>query len=207
MGRKAKITKEMVLQAAYEILDEEGIAAVGIKPIAARLGCSTQPVSWLFGSMTELRKALFLYSCERLYGGLDEKMQGRSGLDAFFISGVWYISNACDHPNVFRFTNVDDPMITIGENPLGDKSIFAEQMDELAVEMLAKEFKISKKKISAAVQNTVIYTHGLACMMMWDNYRLPKEKACRMLFDVGVTMLKDIGVESRKTWKDFAALI
>ena len=37
------------------------------------------------------------------------------------------------------------PMITIGENPLGDKSIFAEQMDELAVEMLAKEFKISKK--------------------------------------------------------------
>ena len=95
----------------------------------------------------------------------------------------------------------------VARRTAGDKSIFAEQMDELAVEMLAKEFKISKKKISAAVQNTVIYTHGLACMMMWDNYRLPKEKACRMLFDVGVTMLKDIGVESRKTWKDFAALL
>ena len=57
MGRKAKITKEMVLEAAYELLDEAGISAVAIKNIAAKLGCSTQPVSWLFGSMTELKKA------------------------------------------------------------------------------------------------------------------------------------------------------
>ncbi|MBQ6431998.1 MAG: TetR/AcrR family transcriptional regulator, partial [Oscillospiraceae bacterium] len=51
MGRKVRITREMILQAAYEILDEAGIGAVGIKAIASRLGCSTQPVSWVFGSM------------------------------------------------------------------------------------------------------------------------------------------------------------
>ena len=56
MGRKTKITKEMILDAAYELLDEAGIGAVAIKSIAARLGCSTQPVSWHFGSMTELKR-------------------------------------------------------------------------------------------------------------------------------------------------------
>ena len=59
MGRKVRITREMILEAAYEILDESGIGAVGIKAIASKLGCSTQPVSWVFGSMKELKKELF----------------------------------------------------------------------------------------------------------------------------------------------------
>ena len=61
MGRKAKIDKQMILEAAYELLDEGGIEAVAIKSIAAKLNCSTQPVSWHFGSMTELKKALYLW--------------------------------------------------------------------------------------------------------------------------------------------------
>ena len=62
MGRKTQITREMILNAAYELLDEAGIGAVAIKLIAERLGCSTQPISWHFGSMTELKKELFYFN-------------------------------------------------------------------------------------------------------------------------------------------------
>ena len=62
MGRKTKITREMILEAAYELLDESGIGGVAIKQIAAKLGCSTQPVSWQFGSMSELKKELYSYN-------------------------------------------------------------------------------------------------------------------------------------------------
>ena len=110
MGRKVRITREMILQAAYEILDEAGIGAVGIKAIASRLGCSTQPVSWVFGSMKELKKELFRYANARAFAGLPEQMTGRNAIDAFFASGVYYLSIACEHPNVFRFITVDDPM-------------------------------------------------------------------------------------------------
>lgn len=41
MGRKTQITREMILNAAYELLDEAGIGSVAIKLIAKRLGCST----------------------------------------------------------------------------------------------------------------------------------------------------------------------
>ena len=51
-------------------------------------------------------------------------------MTAFFASGVRYISNACDHPNVFRFVNVDDPMDTVGEQLNGEVSIFNFQFDE-----------------------------------------------------------------------------
>ena len=156
MGRKTKITREMILKAAYELLDEAGINAVQIKSIASKLGCSTQPVSWQFGSMTELKKELYRYSAEMLYGSLEEEMKGKSAIDAFYLSGVRYISNACDHPNVFRFVNVDDPVDTIGESPNGNASIFTGQFNEGAVKIFAEESDLSEEVIGEMVRDTVI---------------------------------------------------
>ena len=45
------------------------------------------------------------------------------------------------------------------------------------------------------VRDTVIYTHGLAVMMMYDDYRLPKEQACEMSYNVGVRFMKAMGFE------------
>ena len=195
MGRKTKITKEMIMEAAFELLEEGGISAVAIKSIAAKLGCSTQPVSWQFGSMVELKKELYFYAGQKLYSIMPEKMAGREALEAFFVSGVCYISLACDHPKTFRFLNVDDPLETIGADIIGDNSIFAMPFDEESTVKLAEQYNVPPEKVGAAVRDTVIYTHGLAVMMMFDNYRMPKEVVCRMVYDMGVKMLKEIGID------------
>ena len=202
MGRKTKITREMILDAAYELLDESGIGAVAIKSIAARLGCSTQPVSWQFGSMTELKKELYDYAGMKLYGNLQSAMEGREAVEAFFISGIMYISNACDHPNVFRFVNVDDPMDTIGERPLGENSIFSYQFDSEALEIFTSQYDVDPKLLGEMVRDTVIYTHGLAMMMMFDNYRLPKDEVCRMMYNAGSKMMKAIGLTPKRGYEE-----
>lgn len=196
MGRKTRITREMILEAAYELLDEAGIGAVAIKQIAAKLNCSSQPISWQFESMTNLKKELYPYAANKLYGSLEEKMKGKDAVEAFFISGVHYISQACDHPNVFRFINVDNPKDTIGESVYGDASIFTLQFDKNAARMLAAKYDKPVEVIGEVVRDTVIYTHGLAVMMMFDSYRLPKETACKMIYDMGMKMLKAIGIET-----------
>ena len=196
MGRKTKITKEMIMEAAFELLEEGGIGAVAIKSIAAKLGCSTQPVSWQFGSMVELKKALYYYAGQKLYSIMPEKMAGRDALEAFFVSGVCYISIACDHPRTFRFLNVDDPLETIGEDIIGDTSIFSMPFDREATKMLAEEYKTSPKNVDVAVRDSVIYTHGLAVMMMFDKFRLPKDVACKMVFDMGIKLLSDVGIDA-----------
>ena len=195
MGRKVRITREMILDAAYEILDESGIGAVGIKAIASKLGCSTQPVSWVFGSMKELKKELFRYANARAYEALPEQMAGKNAIDAFFASGVYYISIACDHPNVFRFITVDDPMDTVGEPVRDNRSIFSFEFDACAVNLLAEEYKVPPEVIGKTVKDIVIYTHGLAVMMMHDSFRLPKEDACKMAYDVAVKLLHAIGID------------
>ena len=198
MGRKTKITREMILEAAYELLDESGIGAVAIKSIASRLECSTQPVSWQFGSMTELKKELYEYAVMKLYGTLGEEMQGKEAVEAFFISGKHYLSGACDHPNVFRFVNVDDPLEIVGEQFYNGRSIFDLQFNKEAFELLTSQYDISPEILGAAVRDVVIYTHGLAVMMMFDNYRLPKDEAIRMMYDMGVRILASIGIENDK---------
>lgn len=207
MGRKTQITREMILEAAFEILDESGIGAVAIKNIAARLNCSTQPVSWQFGSMQELKKELFWYSARKFSADMERLMKGRPAIEAFFVTGMNYISIACDHPNVFRFVNVDDPMDSIGERLNGDTSIFAMQFDEVSAGLLAKEYGMTEESAAEIIRDTVIYTHGLAVMMMYDNYRLPKEIACEMIYKVGERFMKekgyDINVDYKKMIKEF----
>ena len=198
MGRKAKTDKQMILEAAYELLEEGGIEAVAIKSIAAKLNCSTQPVSWHFGSMTELKKELYYYAGEKLYSGMMPLMEGKPAFEAFFISGVYYISMACDHPNVFRFINIDAPEKTIGESLTGNTSIFTQQFDKEAAAMIAREYDVPEEELNKTIRDIVIYTHGLAVMMIFDNFRMPKKEACKMIYELGVKVMGSIGIEPPK---------
>ena len=188
----------MVLEAAFSLLDEGGINAVIIKPIAAKLECSTQPISWLFGSMTGLRKELYYYCGKKMWANIEEEMKGLDAVHAFFQTGIHYITVACEHPNVFRFMTVDNPKDTIGEDITGGKSMFSMQMNPISVEVLSKEYNVSKEKIGQVVQNMVIYTHGLSVMMMWDDFKMPKDEAIQMVYDMGVKLLKEIGIEVKE---------
>ena len=196
MGRKVKVTKDMMLEAAYGLLEESGSDVVGITQVAERLGCSTAPISWQFGGMPELRKELYYYAGNKLFSGLEERMrQASDAIEAVFISGIFYISIACDHPNVFRFINVDNTSDTIGESVYGNKSIFSFQFDEEALNIFAKQYDIKKEVLAEMVRDTVIYTHGLALMMLFDGQKLPKKEACRMMYNLGSKLMAQLGIE------------
>ena len=54
-----KITKEKIIQGALALVRKKGAAALTAKSLAAKLGCSTQPVFWHFENMEALKKAVF----------------------------------------------------------------------------------------------------------------------------------------------------
>ncbi|MBP5472717.1 MAG: hypothetical protein J6Y12_08595, partial [Lachnospiraceae bacterium] len=73
---------------------------------------------------------------------------------------------------------------------------FEFQFDEDVFKLLSKEYDISPKLLGEAVRDTVIYTHGLALMMMFDSYKMSKEKAIKMMYNMGVKLLGDLGIEA-----------
>ena len=58
MPIKAQITREAILQAAFQLARTEGLAAVNARRLAGALGCSTQPLYRAFQGMDELLGAL-----------------------------------------------------------------------------------------------------------------------------------------------------
>lgn len=87
MPPKARITKDMIIDAAFEIARAEGAEAVNARSVAQRLDCSTQPVMYHFAKIEDLKKVV--------YGKADEYHSE-------------YITNISNHP--------DGPVKEIGLN-------------------------------------------------------------------------------------------
>lgn len=194
MGRKTQITKELMLQAAYEILKDEGYPAVNIKTIATKAGCSTQPISWQFGNMQELRKELYVYASEKIFGSINMRIANMNAMEAFFETGKIYISNACDYPNVFRFLCVDDP----GDIVKGSSNAAELLGDEFIKEMLAKEIELPRETIDKAVADIVIYTHGLSVMLLWDAFKMDKKEAYELVYNHAALCFGQSGIDVKK---------
>ena len=78
---------------------------------------------------------------------------------------------------------------------MGETSLFTLSFDPKSAALLTAEFNLSEKEISDVVRDIVIYTHGLAVMMMYDSYKLPKKVACEMVFELGSRMIASAGVD------------
>ncbi|QGQ94218.1 TetR/AcrR family transcriptional regulator [Paenibacillus psychroresistens] len=59
MPPKAEITKEKVLEAAFEIVRAHGLEALTARSIAQKLKCSTQPIYSVYGNMVELKDDVY----------------------------------------------------------------------------------------------------------------------------------------------------
>lgn len=98
---KAKITREMVVDAAFETARITGIENVNARTVSEKLGCSTQPVMYHFARIEELKRAVYekadRYHTEYLMNVANPEEGIMLGI------GLNYIRFAIREPNLFRF--------------------------------------------------------------------------------------------------------
>ena len=63
---KQKITKKMILDAAFTLLRTQGYESLNARNIASQTGCSVQPIYSCYSNMSELMEELFLYTQQYL---------------------------------------------------------------------------------------------------------------------------------------------
>lgn len=59
MSPIAKITKEMIVNAGFDIAREYGIENVNARTVSEKLDCSTQPVMYHFKKIEDMKKAVY----------------------------------------------------------------------------------------------------------------------------------------------------
>lgn len=101
MPPKAKITKDMIIDAAFEVAREAGAENINARTVSEKLNCSTQPVMYHFATIEELKRAVYAktdwYHTEYLMNVEKEQDGVMLGI------GLNYIRFAIREPNLFRF--------------------------------------------------------------------------------------------------------
>lgn len=102
MPAKAKVTKEMIVDAAFAIAREAGVENINARTVSERLRCSTQPVMYHFATMEELKRTV--YAKADLYHSKYLMTMKKPPKGAALVGiGMNYIRFAIEEPHLFRF--------------------------------------------------------------------------------------------------------
>ena len=187
MARKTLISKEVILQTALQMLIEEGYSSINIKTLSQKIGCSTQPLVWHFENMDGLRKALAEYALNYA----NDKMMPKEDSDVmpFEQVGNAYIKLALYEPNLFKFVFLNGSDCY----PQGGVDMFTAGNAEI-IQGIAAQFGISEEKAGEYMQNTLIYTHGVATFVATGMLRSSEAEIMGMVNDTGDSFLLKAGV-------------
>lgn len=189
MARKTQISKTVILETALKMLIRDGYPAVNIKTLSKEIGCSTQPLVWHFNNMEELRKALADYAL--VYANEKMRPSANGAINAFEQVGEAYIKMALHEPNLFQFVFLNGS----GCYPTGNANMLIEDKDHAElIKIIAKEFQIPEQNAGQYLQNSVIYTHGLATFIATGIMNMPEEEIMLLIKQAGNNFLIQAGV-------------
>jgi len=153
-------SREQIIDAALELVREDGWNKVTTRAIAKKLGSSTMPIYSHVRSVEELEKEIRLKARQLLKAYQLEKYSEHVLLNLAF----GYVVFARDEKKLFRFLYLESPNQLDLENGEGMRESFLAEFGEGSEEGIAlKELKSSGQE--AVIQYTWIFTHGLAMLV------------------------------------------
>ncbi len=101
MPPKAKITRDMIVDAAFSLVRREGHEALNVRTLAKALGCSTQPILYNFATVEELKAAVYRRA-DDFHTACILPREGR-GADVLLQLGLNYVRFGHEERHLFRF--------------------------------------------------------------------------------------------------------
>lgn len=157
MPPKPKITKEMVIDAAFDVVRETGWENINARTVAKKLRCSTQPIMYHFATIEELKKAAYL-KADRYHSEYLMNIESPQG--AMLGIGLNYIRFALEEPQLFRF---------LFQSNFFAGTTLLEMIDaeELAPVLLAMQGAVggSIEQVKEIFMTVFLFAHGYASII------------------------------------------
>ncbi len=168
MPPHAKITREMIIEAAFEIVRQNGVSELSARSVAQKLGCSTQPVMYHFKRIDDLKKAVYLHA-DGFHSAYITDIQPN---DAFAGIGLRYIRFAYEEKHLFRFLFQSDSF----SNRTLTELIDAPELEPV-LKIFAMNLGIDREKSKEVFRMIFLFVHGYASMfannsMLYDEGRI-----------------------------------
>lgn len=164
-----KITKEMILNTAFEIAREKGFEKISNRELAKKMNCSIRPIYYQFKNVEELNKELYKKIERYFYEFLIDNMI--KDVPLYKQIGINYIKFAMAENNLFKFlfmTEIkDEPSAFITT----DKKGFEEVVKAIKIST-----KLSDKDIKSFHIKMWIFAHGIATLSATKSVKFTDEQ-------------------------------
>lgn len=173
MARKETITVQMLLDTAFAMTREEGFANVTARKVAAKAGCSTQPIFRVYKNMDELWSAVY-EKAARFFQDY-YSLYPRMGKTPFSNLGLAYIAFAREEKHLFELLFVNGGS--------GRKSMY-ELLNGTEGNVM---YEIQLARASGCpdagglFMKMWIFIHGAACMTLTGDYDLSDVQTMELL--------------------------
>lgn len=174
MPPKTKITKEMIIDATFEVARSVGAENINARTVSRKLNCSTQPVMYHFATIEELKKAAYEKTGEFHTEYLLNISKTRKNV--MLEIGLNYIRFAVEEPNLFRF------LFQSGfakENSILEMINSAELTPVLSV--MQEAMKLNAEQTKNVFITLAMFVHGYASLIANNSFKYDEELAAAHL--------------------------
>ena len=174
MPTTIKISKDMILDAAFKIAREEGIEKISNREIAKNLECSIRPIYYQFENVQEMQKELYLKIEKYFYQFLMNNMV--DDIPKYKQIGIHYIKFAQKEKKLFQILFMGDMGLT--PNAFISKS----GKDYEDIEKLIKiSTNLDEEEIKDFHTKMWIFTHGIATLVANNTVHLEEKQIKELL--------------------------
>ena len=185
MARKAQISREIILDTAFQMLIRDGYNAINITALAREIGCSTQPIAWHFGNMEGLRSALLRYCLDYMKNHFT--LNGESSAPMLKEIPRKYIDLAFDQPHLYKYLYMSDQDRAQTEALI--QTLRFPNYEKILL-LLQQEHGVSTQAAQRYLLDLQLYVHGIASCAVAKITFSSKEGVLGMIDDANEAFLE-----------------
>ena len=173
MPPKTRITRDMIIRAAVEVVRRNGFESVNARTVAGQLHCSTQPVMYHFATVDSLKRAAYAQA-DQLHS--EAMMNIPPGQHPVLGIGLNYIRFAVEEPQLFRF------LFQSGyaeENSLPEMVESGELIPVL--EAMREGAGLSMEKTREVFITVALFAHGYASIIANNHLKFDEKQTAEHL--------------------------
>lgn len=174
MSKIVSITKEMIIDAAFNITKEKGFSKLSNREIAKYLNCSIRPIYYQFKNsedlMNELNKVMIKFFYDFLTNNMNDEMP------KYKQTGINYIKFAKEEKNIFKVLFMSKTNLSINEFiDVADGNFNeVEKYINMSTSLVGKDLKSFHVKMW-------LFTHGIATLIASGAVNLTDEEISNLL--------------------------
>ncbi len=180
MARKSKFTTDDIINAAFNVVRNQGYECLSAQSIAEEMNASTMPIYSYLKSMKNLESLLLDRAIDLL---ITYQIKIRTG-DPFLDMGVGYIMFARDEKKLYNFINNEQFLKTQNIPDIYSLKIMPKTLSDLPI---LKDISEEKKR-NITFTMWVLF-HGLAILMNTSVKNFSEEEIMKFLQSTGVTLM------------------